>query len=113
MKRRDFCFWLQGFFELSEASGLASPAAFPSRALDCVRKHLELVKRTEGRFDGFPAALRVLIDGQEGLSAAEIAVVRKLLAAEFVHWDGDVGESDGPTLDEIHGQGPGGVVFRC
>jgi hypothetical protein len=41
MQSRDFCFWLQGFFELDENAGpiTASQAALISRHLDLVTAH--------------------------------------------------------------------------
>jgi hypothetical protein len=38
MQSRDFCYWLQGFFELS-----TSPEAISAKQLVTIRRHLELV----------------------------------------------------------------------
>jgi hypothetical protein len=42
MKARDFCFWLQGYFEMRE-QGLAIPA----QQAETIRKHLSLVFKHE------------------------------------------------------------------
>jgi len=44
MTSRDFCYWLQGFFELNQAQGL--PTLTPQQA-ELVRRHLALVFRHE------------------------------------------------------------------
>ncbi len=44
MTSRDFCYWLQGFFELNHASQSVSLNA---QQLECVRKHLALVFKHE------------------------------------------------------------------
>lgn len=45
MTPRDFCYWLQGYFEL-DGSNWNSPDV-----LEIVLKHLELVKATPGDYD--------------------------------------------------------------
>jgi len=53
MESRDFCFWLQGFFELSENSGAitASQTTVISRHLDLVFAHesARLLERPAGK----------------------------------------------------------------
>ena len=49
MKSRDFCFWLQGFFEVQE-SGLAlhdEPMTLNKGQLACVKRHLAMVFQHE------------------------------------------------------------------
>lgn len=41
MTSRDFAYWLQGFFEISEQRGLTAEQA------ECVKKHLNLVFKHE------------------------------------------------------------------
>jgi hypothetical protein len=41
MTSRDFCYWLQGFFELSEEVGMSNVQT------ECVKKHLSLVFKHE------------------------------------------------------------------
>lgn len=40
MTSRDFCYWLQGYLEISAAHG---PASLTNDQLECVQKHLGLV----------------------------------------------------------------------
>lgn len=44
MTSRDFCFWLQGFFEINDAKPASHEATrFDYRQADMIRKHLALV----------------------------------------------------------------------
>ena len=45
MTSRDFCFWLQGFFEISGATG--GGAALGNEEVDLIRRHLDLVFKHE------------------------------------------------------------------
>ncbi len=48
MTSRDFCYWLQGFFEITDPSltgGL--PSGLSKEQADCVKKHLALVFKHE------------------------------------------------------------------
>jgi hypothetical protein len=42
MTSRDFCYWLQGFFELSKEPGL-QPSGMTSEQIELIRRHLALV----------------------------------------------------------------------
>lgn len=58
MRSSEFCYWLQGYFELRGADEPLS-----DRQLVLVRKHLALVKKVEGtRLRGFPAWLEPVLD---------------------------------------------------
>lgn len=46
MNSRDFCFWLQGLFELS------SPESLDRSQVDCIKQHLGLVFRHDIGTDG-------------------------------------------------------------
>lgn len=41
-----FCYWLQGFFELRKA-GLAQPCSFSMDQTECIERHLSLVFKHE------------------------------------------------------------------
>lgn len=48
MTSRDFCYWLQGFFEVNDPSltgGL--PSGLSKEQVDCIKKHLALVFKHE------------------------------------------------------------------
>ncbi len=48
MTSRDFCFWLQGFFELgAQASESRAQPTLSAAQLDCVKRHLALVFKHE------------------------------------------------------------------
>jgi hypothetical protein len=41
MTSRDFCYWLQGYFEILDPDGSAAPRLGPKQ-VECIRKHLAL-----------------------------------------------------------------------
>jgi hypothetical protein len=47
MQSRDFCYWLQGFFELASSSDARVPAGLTIGQVDCVRQHLAMVFKHE------------------------------------------------------------------
>jgi len=74
MRSRDFCFWLQGFFEIAEASGTA--ANFSASQVDCIRRHLAMVfkheidpetKLPEGATEAQQAAHQSVLDHTHGV----------------------------------------------
>ena len=111
MKATEFCYWLQGFFELA-------PPDEGILTLDRIRliqKHLRLVEAVEKRLVGFPAWLDgFLEDTTTTGSPSRTARVRERLAAEFKHViDGSYG-GDQDHMNHVHGGGLGDdTVFRC
>ena len=52
MKAVEFCYWLQGFFEISDAKrdGITGAVPLPTldcREIDCIKRHLALVFKHE------------------------------------------------------------------
>lgn len=47
MTSRDFCYWLQGFFELREANGLPTDSPLAPKQVQCIRNHLHMVFKHE------------------------------------------------------------------
>ena len=43
MTSRDFCYWLQGWFELSDAGSQDSPPSLSAAQTETVRRHLAMV----------------------------------------------------------------------
>jgi hypothetical protein len=43
MKARDFCYWLQGFIELSETTDHRE--GFSKETIECIKRHLAMVFR--------------------------------------------------------------------
>lgn len=101
MRHRDFCYWIQGCVEL------ADPLEFTTKQIDCIKKHIELVEVSQkdvkkpSPHAGFFQSLKTIIGNARQLSAAEFAVVKKLLHAEFVHIDANT-EGDQDEMDEAH-----------
>jgi hypothetical protein len=46
MTSRDFCYWLQGFFEIREAEGKDVAPITPAQ-IGCIRNHLNMVFKHE------------------------------------------------------------------
>ncbi len=47
MTSRDFCYWLQGFFELSEVNDDPAKTALTVRQVETIRNHLHMVFKHE------------------------------------------------------------------
>lgn len=108
MTERDFCYWLQGYFELTlpDAINLTGPR------IDCIRRHIDLVRVTE---PGKPSALCAWIDGAlaGGGSTAE-AAVRERLAQHFKHVIDPQHPEPGKASAAHSGGGHhGDVILRC
>lgn len=43
MNATDFCYWLQGFFELASQSGSQEPITLSRQQVEVIRRHLNLV----------------------------------------------------------------------
>ena len=50
MTPRDFFYWMQGFFEAVKAAGLTSEVN-KKGLFDCYMAHIEVVRKTPGKFD--------------------------------------------------------------
>ena len=90
MTSRDFCYWLQGFFELVNQPGVQTPSTFNCDQTECIRKHLALVFKHE-------------IDPSAGPPAHQAAL-------NAIHDGPEPSQSGRPT---IGGVGPNGQVYRC
>ncbi len=89
MTSRDFCYWLQGFFELDGAGdtvATGNPGLSPKQTA-AVRAHLALVFKHE-------------IDPSAGGPDAQAALNK-------IH---EAGKATGPT---IGGHGLDGTIYRC
>lgn len=47
MTSRDFCYWLQGYFEISEAESPGGAFTVSATAVSCIRNHLAMVFKHE------------------------------------------------------------------
>jgi hypothetical protein len=43
MNEQQFCYWLQGYFELLDASGCQHPSSMPNAFYDCILAHIGIV----------------------------------------------------------------------
>ena len=89
MTARDFCFWLQGFFELTREPGRA-PAALTAEQAELVKRHLALVFKHE-------------IDPSMGPSAIQQAL-------DQIH---NPNPQLGPQQVGFDASGIGGPIMRC
>lgn len=87
MTARDFCYWLQGFFEVGE------PPALSAKQTELIKRHLALVFIHE-------------IDPQAGGPD-----VQKVL--QDIHDAASADLNNPPPAHVIGGEGPGGIKYRC
>lgn len=96
MTERDFAYWLQGFFE-------ASRIPLTSAQINCIRKHIALVKTTQK-----PTSLIIAIEGLLTFEGG-VPIIRNILNAHFEHVIDP--EHPNPVADNnAHG---GSTLFRC
>lgn len=95
MTSRDFCYWLQGYIEISRGAEKAPPLALDAHQVDVIRRHLEMVFIHE-------------IDPSAGPPAhqAELDAVHKP-PLDVPH------DPANPERPKIGGVGPGGTLYRC
>lgn len=93
MKAVEFCYWLQGYFELNAARN--SVPQLEPRILACIKAHLALVAKVEPMHGNlFVAWLALRVQGVDSLDALGTEEVRRMLASQFQHvidpsYDGD------------------------
>lgn len=120
MKAVEFCYWLQGLFEL------ADPMIITSKQEACVRAHLDLVKRVEPDHDNlFVAWLDGVVDTKiDGhmLTERDTAKIKRHLAQQFQHaidpsYQGDKADlqstHDGAYAHSTLSARPQGPLMRC
>lgn len=109
MRPRDFAYWFQGAIEICD------PGSLGDQQVKKINEHLDMVdvcvkgmRNRRGRalasvpHYGFCQALRAIIADQVTLSQGELATIKKLLNAEFVHIDADT-EGDQDAMSHLHG----------
>jgi hypothetical protein len=98
MTSRDFCYWLQGFFELSKEPGLA-PSGMTSEQIQLIKQHLALVFVHEiDPSAGGPVEQAKLNAVHDGMTKEE---VEKAIADAL------------SKLPKPNPYPPGGPVMRC
>jgi hypothetical protein len=129
MISRDFVYWLQGFFEISEATGDVDAVTLTAAQADMVRKHLSLVVEYETNPTlPFVQWLIGFMDAAKTPDKAQVETIRAKLNDVFKHViDPPMGDAKKQKkLNEIHSphpfQGPqkgqidtnpGDFVVRC
>ncbi len=103
MNAREFCYWLMGHFELephaANGQGMGAPQTLT------IRSHLALVAEVDREHDNaFVEWLSVRLGSGAtmNLDAAEVAKVKRLLAAQFKHVIDPSYGGDKATLQAVH-----------
>lgn len=129
MHKHEFCYWLQGYFELRNNS-----EHLTDNQIECIKKHIKLVETVEKRLEGFPAWLMGVLDSYELLDSGDATatkkfneMIRERLNSVFKHEvDGKYGNQElQDILDGIHNpsgkpptycgpnNGPNDTLIRC
>lgn len=118
MKAIEFCYWLQGYFELSEWPDVT---ALQAKQVACIRAHLALVATVDPNHENmFVEWLGSFLSNPP--HATGTARIRRMLAAQFQHVIDPSYSGDKATLQAIHDGKPGtipsgglspDVVYRC
>ncbi len=108
MNARDFCYWLQGAFEIADCKSMTA------EQVAMLKAHLALVERLDPAHDNtFVAFLSVRLNGVQALSTKDTEAIRRFLAAQFKHEIDPSYAGDKATLQKIHDGGDGKLVMRC
>lgn len=117
MKHNEFCYWLQGYFEIGALEHNVTHLG--KDGLECVERHLALVEKVEGKkLTGFAAWLGGFLAHAGCCDAKDVEKIRARLAEEFQHVIDPSYGGDQDGLNAIH-HGPrpptlgDSVVFRC
>lgn len=114
MREKDFCYWLQGYFELADLNGYGF---INGKMIACIQKHLDLVKKYERDAPPFTSWVQGFVDAvdigdDENLPATLTEKLKGELENMFAHEiDGSYESGDTemvPGLNSIHGG-----KFRC
>lgn len=116
MKATEFCYWLQGLFEL------ANPETLSSEQIECIKRHAALVTATAANDSakclGFMQWLEVSLDWLDGQRPEHVTRIKTKLADIFEHVIDKMYGPDG-KLNEIHNpphlrpKDGSGIVARC
>jgi hypothetical protein len=115
MKANEFCYWLQGYFEICEAQGLSTK--LDGAAARCIEAHLSLVAKVEPDHSNvFVAWLNDHLRKPSPVGP-DAVLIRRFLAAQFQHVIDPSYGGDQMALGKIHGTGgqswPTDGLIRC
>lgn len=97
MNARDFCYWLQGAFEIADCKNMTA------EQVSMLKAHLLLVEHLDPAHDNtFVAFLTVRLNGVQTLSAKDTEAIRRFLDAQFKHELDPSYVGDKATLQKIH-----------
>ena len=116
MRANEFCYWLQGYFEICETQGLSTK--LDGTAARCVDAHLALVAKVEPDHSNVFVAWLSEHMKRPSATGPDVAMIRRYLAAQFQHVIDPSYGGDREKLNQIHGFIIGGVglngeVCRC
>jgi hypothetical protein len=94
----NFCYWLQGFFEIKDAGGETTTAGLSGTQTKCIRQHLNLV---------FKHAIDPSLGSEE-----HVAELRKI-HTERVNPDAEIGDYPEPPPEYKPPRLPVGVEAMC
>lgn len=115
MKEVEFCYWLQGYFELADLNG---HSFVNGKMLQCIQKHLDMVKRYQGNTSSFTSWVQGFVDAisiedDERLSFGLTEKLKGELENMFLHEiDNSYDDKEHKmitSLNQIHGN----QKFRC
>lgn len=111
MKATEFCYWLQGFFELT------SPTTLTTAQVQCINKHLDLAiaygdkDDSPQRVKNFIGWLKTSLEWLDPAQPEQVQKVKLRLDECFAHViDKQYGPDD--HLNKIHNEHPG-ITMRC
>lgn len=108
MTAREFCYWLQGWFEL----GGGVTGSFGSEQVRMIRAHIDLVKTVDAKHSNlFVAWLDMRLRGANELDVGGTAEVQRLLGAQFKHEIDPSYGGNQQSLTAVHGGRPD--AYRC
>jgi hypothetical protein len=101
MKNTDFCYWLQGFFELTSENQNYS---LNSQQIQTIKDHLKLVRMYDKKLDEFPAWLEGFLDNIHDDASTNTESIRTKLHYCFEHVIDPLYEKTGlkDKLNQIH-----------
>jgi hypothetical protein len=117
VRANEFCYWLQGYFEIGEADGGVRDV-LTAAGVRCVKAHLALVKKVEPEHANvFVAWLSERLERADGNKAIDSADIRRFLAAQFQHAIDPSYGGDQKELGKVHGTSGSGWptdgLIRC
>lgn len=117
MKTNEFCYWLQGLYELQQ------PDELSRQQLSLIKGHLRLVIETEGKLLGFPLWLDGFFKGIDLEHGELISLTKKpthLIGDELAkYFQCVIDHSYEKSADELRSQHPVidgtllGIKFNC